>query len=96
VQWLAALLVVLAIDGTPRLILAAPQCVSPPGGLIAWWPGDGDATDIAGHHNGTLQNGASFGTGEVGQTFQFDASQHQYVDVDTITLPVTFTIRRLN
>ena len=47
-------------------------CVQPPPGLVAWWPGDGNANDIVGSHNGTLQNGATFAPGLVGQAFSFD------------------------
>lgn len=44
--------------------------VTPPAGLIGWWPGDGDARDISGNNNnGTLQNGAGVAIGKVGQTF---------------------------
>jgi hypothetical protein len=41
-------------------------------GLVALWPGEGNANDIAGTNNGTLVNGAGFATGEVGQAFSFD------------------------
>jgi hypothetical protein len=41
-------------------------------GIIHWWDGDGDATDIIGNVDGTLQNGASFAPGLVGQAFSFD------------------------
>jgi hypothetical protein len=51
-----------------------PSCVSPPSGLVGWWPGEGNANDIAGTNNGTLSGGASFASGEVGQTFSFDGS----------------------
>ena len=27
---------------------AAQDCVEPPAGLVSWWPGDGDATDLVG------------------------------------------------
>ena len=50
----------------------AQTCVVPPGGLIHWWSGDGNADDIVGGNNGTLQNGASFAAGMVGQAFSFD------------------------
>ena len=40
-------------------------CIQAPAGLVSWWPGDGDATDIAGANNGTLVGGATFGTGFV-------------------------------
>jgi hypothetical protein len=39
--------------------------------MVSWWPGDGDAVDIVDGNHGTLQNGATFGTGMVGQAFRF-------------------------
>ncbi len=51
---------------------AQQSCALPPGGLIAWWPGNGDALDIQGGNHGTLQNGAAFASGMVGQAFSFD------------------------
>jgi len=42
--------------------------------LISWWPGDGDADDIHDDNPGTLQGGASFAPGMVGQAFSFDGS----------------------
>ena len=53
---------------------SVPFCVSPPAGLVAWWPGEGNANDIAGTNNGTLEGGATFTNGEVGQAFDFDGS----------------------
>jgi hypothetical protein len=49
-----------------------PSCV--PTGLVGWWPGDGNANDIVGGNNGTPINGATFGSGEVGQAFSFDGA----------------------
>jgi hypothetical protein len=49
-------------------------CVSPPPNLLSWWSGDGNANDATGGNNGTLQGGATFAAGEVGQAFQFDGS----------------------
>jgi hypothetical protein len=40
--------------------------------VVSWWPGDGDAHDIQGGNNGTLENGAAFATGKVGPAFSFD------------------------
>jgi hypothetical protein len=41
--------------------------------MINWWSGDGNASDIQGSNNGTLQNGAiATGTGMVGQAFRLD------------------------
>jgi hypothetical protein len=45
-----------------------------PSGLIAWWPGDLNAYDIVGTNNGTLENGATFGPGVVGEAFNFGGS----------------------
>lgn len=48
------------------------SCVNAPSGLIAWWPGDGHAGDIAGMNDATLQGGTSFAPGKVGHSFTFD------------------------
>src|SRR5947208_7440549 len=47
-------------------------CTSAPPNMVSWWPGDGNANDIQGSNNGTLQNGATFAAGNVGQAFSFD------------------------
>jgi hypothetical protein len=33
---------------------SAQTCTPPPAGMIAWFPGDGDANDIQGSNNGTV------------------------------------------
>jgi len=48
------------------------SCFPPPRGLRAWWPGDGDASDIAGGNHGTVQGGATFTSGMVQQGFSLD------------------------
>ena len=55
----------------------ASQCVPPPQGIVAWWPGDDaqpavTAKDIVGSHDGSL-SGVSYGTGEVGNAFIFSS-----------------------
>jgi len=49
-----------------------PSCVRPPSGIVAWWPGEGNADDLLKNSPGVMQNGVSFTTGKVGQAFQFD------------------------
>lgn len=49
-----------------------PSCVEPRSGLVSWWSGDGNADDIRDSNEGTLQNGATFAPGKVGQAFNFD------------------------
>jgi hypothetical protein len=67
-------------------VLPAP-CATPPAGLVAWWPGEGNANDIAGTNNGTLSGGASFVSGEVGQAFSFDGTS------GTVTVPDSSSLR---
>jgi len=50
----------------------AQTCVQPPPSLVSWWPGDGNADDIQNGNDGTLQNGATFAAGMVGQAFSLD------------------------
>ena len=45
----------------------------PPTGLVSWWPGEGNAHDIAGTNNGSAQN-INYTNGQVGQAFVFDGS----------------------
>ena len=59
----------------------SPSCVAPPSGMVSWWTGDGNANDIQGSNNGTLQNGATFATGKVGQAFSLNASLNSGVSV---------------
>ena len=41
------------------------DCVAAPSGLIAWWRGENNALDSVVTNHGTLQNGATFISGEV-------------------------------
>ena len=76
-SWIALALLLLSV-----LALAAPSfngatcvgssCLEPPSDLEAWWPGDGDATDIIGGNDGTLVGDATYETGIVGDAFSFD------------------------
>ena len=52
----------------------AQTCLPPPAGMVSWWPGDGQANDIQDGNHGTLQGGAGFAPGMVGQAFSFDGS----------------------
>jgi hypothetical protein len=53
-------------------------CYPQTGGLVSWWKGDGDATDLMGNNNGTLENGVGFALGVVNDAFSLDGSD-QYV-----------------
>ena len=45
-----------------------------PSGLIAWWRGEGDASDTMGVHPGAAQGGLSYPLAQVGQGFGFDSN----------------------
>jgi serine/threonine protein kinase len=52
---------------TPRSVDSAALSLVPPSGLVAWWPLDGNAADVAGGHNGAVEGSCHFGPAEVGQ-----------------------------
>ncbi|MGD0260559.1 MAG: hypothetical protein ABSD29_12135, partial [Verrucomicrobiota bacterium] len=56
-QKFLGLIVLLSL--APACNLAATGCFPAPSGLVSWWPGDGNANDIASTNNGTLQGGAT-------------------------------------
>lgn len=61
--------------------VALAQCLTPPPGLVGWWPGDGSVQDIVGHHDGILRGGATANApGYVGQAFGFDGT-NDYVEI---------------
>jgi hypothetical protein len=64
---LAALLAGFALISTA----GGQSCVSPPAGLVGWWPGDGHFLDLAGTNNGTPLGDVTFAPGEVGPGFHF-------------------------
>ena len=67
------------------------ECVPPPPGLVSWWPGDGDASDLVGTNDGTLFNGATFAAGRVHQAFSLDGVD-DYVATGDVDLPFAFTL----
>ncbi len=65
-----------------------------PRGLVAWWPGDGDATDRVGSHHGAPEGDVAYARGKVGACFDFRAPGQSIVVPDAPTLDLTrsFTI----
>jgi hypothetical protein len=49
-------------------------CVTPPSGMVSWWPGDDNANDIQDGNNGTIQGDITFAPGMVGQAFSSSGS----------------------
>src|SRR5262245_41581087 len=68
------------VFGIPMLIALVPfvstlhaqNCVPRLPGLVGWWRGNGDSSDVVGKNNGALLGNASFAPGIVGQAFSFD------------------------
>jgi hypothetical protein len=58
-----------------------PKPITPPSGMVSWWPGDDHPNDIMDGNHGTLQGGATYAPGMVEQAFSFDASLNQGVIV---------------
>ena len=62
-------------------VVVPGSCLPPPAGLLGWWPGDGDANDLVGANNGSLQGGATAtAAGMVAQAFSFDGT-NSYVQI---------------
>ncbi|MDO9068905.1 MAG: LamG domain-containing protein, partial [Deltaproteobacteria bacterium] len=58
----------------------APICTEPPANLVSWWNAENNADDSVGTSDGTLQNGATYAAGKVGQAFSFDGT-NDYVEM---------------
>jgi len=58
-------------SNTATLTVVTPACYAPPSGMLDWWPAEGNGNDITGPNSLTLQGGAGFAAGEVGQAFNF-------------------------
>lgn len=51
---------------------AISGCVAAPSGLVSWWRMDGSSNDSVDGNPGTLENGAAFAEGKVGQAVTLD------------------------
>lgn len=58
-------------------------CPTPPPGLIAWWPGDGNADDIVGGNNGTLVGDTFYVASSFDEAFFLDGSGDWIEVMDT-------------
>ena len=55
-----------------RIVGKTKDCLPPPFGLVAWWPGDANTDDIVGGYNGELVGGATYDVGLVDEAFSLD------------------------
>src|SRR5436190_12692580 len=91
-QWTAAFLVAAFLGHIGQI--EAATCTPAATGLIGWWPGDGNANDLIGANNASLQGGAiATATGLDGLAFNFDGT-NAYVQIpDSPSLrPTNLTI----
>src|SRR5207244_4185334 len=58
---------------------AAAQYSPPSSGLVGWWRGEGNASDSADSHYGTLEGGMGFSSGVIGQAFSAGSNQRAFV-----------------
>jgi hypothetical protein len=66
--------------------LDAQACLTPPSGLLAFWPADGDAKDVVGGHDGAFVDDANAAaTGRIGMAFDFDGNFDQVAISDPPT-----------
>ena len=76
--------------------IAAPAfaqvCVQPPPSLTGWWPGDGDAKDIAAGNDGTLSGAATYASGKVLQAFSFPSAGSVDIPYSAVATPQAVTI----
>ncbi len=72
----------------------AQTCVQPPSDLIGWWPGDGNANDIAGTNYGTLVGNPTFTPDMVGQAFSLDGIDDfvEIPDASALDVPGSLTV----
>ncbi len=87
------------ITGNP-LGGAAPSCVPAGSGLVGWWKAESNTVDTISGNSGTFQNGDTFATGEVGQSFTFNGT-NSYVEAQdspalrlTNELTIEFWVKR--
>lgn len=71
------------------------ECYPPPPGLVGWWTGDDTPEDILNGNDGTLENGATYGTGKVESAFSFNRAAGSHVSLgnpDALKLDGSLTI----
>jgi hypothetical protein len=69
--------------------LASSHCIPAPVDLVSWWPGDGNANDMADGNSGILMNGAGFADGKVASAFSLDGVDDFVTVPDAANLDVT-------
>ena len=66
-----------------------PGPIQPPPDMVSWWPADGHPNDIVNGNHGTLQGGAAYAPGMVGQAFSLDGMDEYVLVPDSDNLDIT-------
>jgi hypothetical protein len=74
------------------VIVNSSSCAPAPTGLVSWWTGNGNALDSAGGNNGTLQGGATYTNGLVGQAFSLNGTSSYVSTSQMVTNPQNFSL----
>jgi len=67
----SALQVLKALGYSFPITTSTNNCITPPKGLVSWWPGDGKMNDIVGKNDPSGANAVAFSPGEVDYGFTF-------------------------
>lgn len=70
----------------------APACAPVPAGMIGWWRGENDVSDMAEVNAGTLQGSAGYAPGMVGQAFRLNGGYVLVPDHPSLDLTGEFTL----
>jgi hypothetical protein len=70
----ATVAVTVPLSGTAGSSTPTPTCQAAPANLVSFFPADGSGADIRGGNTANLTGGANYGTGQVGQAFQFNGT----------------------
>jgi hypothetical protein len=86
--------VILAVSSTAVLVpgVGHAQCVPPPTGMVSWWPGDGNATDIQTGDSATVTGGATFAPGMVEEAFSFPTPGAVNISYSSTPTPAGITV----
>jgi len=85
---LAVLLSVVACSGGSH----SDNCNPPPVGMVGWWPGDGNGTDLVEGDTAVGADGATFAPGLIGQAFALDGLSSYFSAPDDPELNPTAAI----